>query len=335
MDRLAKEQQSAFPPLADGKFRDPDQTLTLEPRASVDFCALETLWVNTGTLCNIACVNCYIDSSPTNDRLAYLTAAEAASFFDEIEVLDLGTREIGFTGGEPFMNPDMIAMIRDALTRGFEVLILTNAMQPLQRPHIQTELLALKATFGEKLNLRVSLDHHTQRLHETERGPNTWDTALDGLDWLAANGFKFSIAGRTCWGEPESRERAGYGRLFRKRGYQVDENNPMELVLFPEMDVRLDVPEITTSCWSILNVDPEAMMCATSRMVVKHKGDDKPSVMPCTLLPYDRDFGMGSTLAESQKTNGGNFRNGAVKLNHPHCARFCVLGGGSCSAGND
>jgi hypothetical protein len=64
------------------------------------------------------------------------------------------------------------------------------------------------------------------------------------------------------------------------------------------------------------------MMCATSRMVVKRKGEDRPVVMPCTLLPYGEDFVMGHSLAEAA---------GAVKLNHPHCARFCVLGGGSCS----
>jgi hypothetical protein len=42
---------------------------------------------------------------------------------------------------------------------------------------------------------------------------------------------------------------------------------------------------------------------------------------------------MGATLAESLAADGGNFERGAVKLNHPHCAKFCVLGGGSCSPG--
>jgi hypothetical protein len=87
------------------------------------------------------------------------------------------------------------------------------------------------------------------------------------------------------------------------------------------MDATLDVPEITTACWEMLGVSPDAMMCATSRMVVKEKGAT-PKVMPCTLLPYDSAFDMGPDLASSI---------GAVPLNHPHCARFCVLGGGSCS----
>ena len=123
----------------------------VDPLRQVALTELETLWINTGTLCNIECAHCYIESSPTNDRLAYFTAADAARLFDEIRQLGTGTREIGFTGGEPFMNPDMLAMTEDALVRGFEVLILTNAMRPMQRPRIKQGLLDLKERFGDAL----------------------------------------------------------------------------------------------------------------------------------------------------------------------------------------
>ena len=73
------------PEHAPPKFADPDWTATRERRATVALDRLETLWINTGTLCNITCQNCYIESSPSNDRLAYITAAEAAAYFDEIE----------------------------------------------------------------------------------------------------------------------------------------------------------------------------------------------------------------------------------------------------------
>ena len=72
------------------------------------------------------------------------------------------------------------------------------------------------------------------------------------------------------------------------------------------------------------------MMCASSRMVVKRRGADKPVVLPCTLLPYIEAFEMGPTLADAAKADGGMFDAGAVKLCHRHCAKFCVLGGGSC-----
>jgi sulfatase maturation enzyme AslB (radical SAM superfamily) len=315
-----------------GKFTHPDHTAQGQPRARVPLDRLETLWINTGTLCNITCQNCYIESSPTNDRLAYITAAEARSFLDEIVRNRLGTREIGFTGGEPFLNPDMLTMAGDALERGFDVLILSNAMQPMQRPGIKKGLLALKDQHGDRLKLRISLDHFTEALHEAERGARTWAKALAGLDWLSAQSFSIAIAGRTCWGESEAEARAGYARLIAERGWRIRPEVAAELLLLPEMDGLLDVPEISTACWQILGKTPSDLMCATSRMVVKRKGAAAPTVLPCTLLPYDAAFEMGATLAGAGTADGGMFSQGAVKLCHPHCAKFCVLGGGSCSA---
>ena len=316
---------------AERKFTDPDRTATGEKRARVALRKLETLWINTGTLCNIECANCYIESSPTNDRLVYFSASDARAVYDEIAELGLGTREIGFTGGEPFLNPDMIEMTRDALARGFEVLILTNAMRPMQRPKVKDGLLALQRDHGARLTLRVSMDHHTAEYHDTERGPGAFGQARDGLDWLAGNGFNVSIAGRTMWGDAEPEGRAGYARLIAERGWGIDANDPAQLVLFPEMDEQADVPEITESCWGILDKSPDSVMCASSRMIVKRKGAQEPTVLPCTLLPYDRYFEMGATLRESFAADGGMFEDGAVKLCHPHCSKFCVLGGASCS----
>jgi uncharacterized Fe-S cluster-containing radical SAM superfamily protein len=317
-------------PLA--KFSDPDVTAKGEKRARVTLDALRTLWINTGSLCNITCRNCYIESSPENDRLAYMSRAEVVAYLDEIGRGGWPVLEIGYTGGEPFMNPDIIEMLGDALVRGFSVLVLTNAMQPMLRPRIREGLLALRAAHGSRLVIRVSLDHYAKRLHEEERGPGTFDKTIEGIDWLAKEGIALALAGRTMWGESEKDMRAGYATLIAERAWPIDAYDPVQLVLFPEMDVRADVPEITESCWGILHKDPQDVMCASSRMVVKRKGAAHPVVLPCTLLPYDPAFEMGETLAQAARADGGMFEHGAVKLCHPHCAKFCVLGGGSCSA---
>ncbi|MGB7317421.1 MAG: radical SAM protein, partial [Planktotalea sp.] len=112
------------------KFSDPFVTHKGEKRASVALSNAQTLWFNTGTLCNIECANCYILSSPKNDALVYITAAEVRDYLDQLEQRKWGVREIAFTGGEPFMNPEMIEMTRASLERGYDVLILTNAMRP-------------------------------------------------------------------------------------------------------------------------------------------------------------------------------------------------------------
>ena len=300
------------------KFRDPLTTADGDRRASVALERIDTLWINTGTLCNLACKTCYIFSSPTNDALAYISLAEVDAFLDEAEAL--GTREIGFTGGEPFMNPDMIAMLRSALARGFEVLVLTNAMRPMRRH--EEQLIELIAAYGARLTMRVSLDHYTAALHEAERGPNSWAKAIDGCRWLSDQGFRLAVAGRRLAAEDEVFARAGYGALFAALGLRIDARDPAALVLFPEMDADADVPEISEACWNILSVSPSSIMCASSRMVVKRKGAEHPVVTACTLIAYDEQFTLGSTLGEAR---------GAVMLNHPHCARFCVLGGASCS----
>ena len=319
---------AAFPAKAQ-KFTDPDWTAKGEQRAKVGLDQLVTLWINTGTLCNITCRNCYIESSPSNDRLVYITTAEAIAFLDEAK--SAGAREIGFTGGEPFLNPDFPAMLRAALGLGFKVLVLTNAMLPMQRPHIKEQLIALNKCHGDRLTLRVSLDHFTQTLHEVERGDKTWQKTLDGLDWLSANSFHVAIAGRTCWHETEEVARTGYAALIAKQRWPVNASDHKQLMLLPEMDAGYDGPEITTACWEILKKSPNQMMCATSRMVVKRKGAAAPVVVPCTLLPYDPVFEMGTTLEEAAKVTGAMFDRGSVKLCHKNCAKFCVLGGGSCS----
>ncbi len=303
-----------------GKFQDPDVTAKGERRAEVGLSNIETLWFNTGTLCNLECSHCYIESSPTNDKLVYLTAREVGDYLDELQRSDWRCSEIGFTGGEPFMNPEIIAMLDDVLARGFRALVLTNAMRPMMK--LATELLELKRLYGDSLLLRLSLDHYTPALHDEERGEHTWEKTMPGLHWLVEHKFNLQVAGRTCWAESEAELRAGFAQLFEKLGMQVDANDPAELVLFPEMDEQRDVPEITVSCWDIVGTKPENMMCATSRMVIRRKGEDRPVVVPCTLLPYDHQFDLGRTLAEADRS---------VKLNHPFCAEFCVLGGASCS----
>ncbi len=306
-----------------GKFMDPALTAKGEARATVRLENAQTLWFNTGTLCNIECVNCYIASSPTNDALVYITKDEVRDYLDQIETRGWPVREIAFTGGEPFMNPQMIDMAEAALERGFEVLILTNAMRPMMRKSMQQGLLRLNSAFPGKMTLRISVDHYRADLHDAERGAGAFDKTLTGMKWLRDNGFRMAVAGRSVFGDSDADSRAGYAAFFAEHGFDIDAHNPGMTVLFPEMDETVEVPEITTACWGILNKSPDAVMCASSRMVVKRKGAATPSVLACTLLPYAPEFELGTTLEQAEQD---------VALNHPHCAKFCVLGGASCSA---
>lgn len=294
-----------------------------EPRAEVAFKSLKTLWINTGTLCNIECSGCYIASSPTNDALVYFQPSDLIPYLDEVANLAPGSIEIGFTGGEPFLNPHMPELIDLTASREHRVLILTNAMRPMMRAHMREALTKLHLRYGAKISLRVSLDHFSAAMHDSQRGDGAFSSTLQGLDWLNASEISFTIAARRLTHETEAQVRAGFKNLIAAHGWPIDADDPAQLVVFPEIDASKPVPEITSACWGILNVSPDAMMCATSRMVVRRKGADRPAVVACTLLPFDPAFEFGERLAQSLDP---------VRLGHPNCAQFCVLGGGKCSA---
>ena len=225
-------------PLAPGKFQDPFVTAGGARRAQIALKTLETLWFNTGTLCNLTCQHCYIESSPKNDRLAYLTVAEVAEYLDEIEAAALPTSLVGFTGGEPFMNPELPAMLDDVLSRDLAALVLTNGMRPMAK--CKPALLRLRDRYGERLTIRVSIDHYGRPVHELERGKRSWQPTIDGLIWLARNGFSLHVASRRLSGESEAAIRGGFAGLFAELGVAIDAGDPVALMIFPEMDTTAD-----------------------------------------------------------------------------------------------
>jgi sulfatase maturation enzyme AslB (radical SAM superfamily) len=303
--------------LINNKFKNPKFTADGSDRAFVEAEKIKTLWFNTGTLCNIECKNCYIESSPKNDRLVYLTFDEVKNFIDEAIEKNLGTQEIGFTGGEPFMNKDIIKMIEYSLSKGLKILVLSNAMKPMLN-----RVEEIKKVNHKNLTIRVSIDHYEKSKHEEIRGKNTYDIMMKGLKWLDENDFNYALATRLLWNETEEELRKNFGIFVKNNHLKLNTNSKQELVTFAEMDESVDTPEITTSCWEILKKDPKDIMCSSSRMIVRKKGLKKPSVIACTLLPYDEEFDLGQTLTNSLQK---------IYLNHKHCSKFCVLGGSSCS----
>ena len=248
------------------KFENKLLTSDNKARAFIQAKKIQTLWFNTGTLCNLTCKNCYIESSPKNDRLAYLSFEEFKTFVNESIQNEMGTKEIGFTGGEPFMNKDVFKMIKYALDNDFKTLVLTNAMKPMMNN--KNQLFKLNHL---NLTIRVSIDHFTKHKHEQIRGPNSWEPMIEGLKWLSENKFNFCLATRLMWDEDEVTTRKNFKNFVKQYNLDLNTENKSQLVTFAEMDEKKDTPEITTECWDILNKNPDEVMCSNSRMIVKKK----------------------------------------------------------------
>lgn len=304
----------------DGLFLDPARTADGRPRAAVRLEALRTLWFNTGSRCNLGCTGCFMGSSPADDRLAPVTVGDVRAALDEATGLGHPLAEAGFTGGEPFLNRALPGILDLVLGRGLRALVLSNGLRPMTRQ--ADALRALHGRYGDRLAIRVSLDHHMAERHDAIRGEGAFQGALTGLRWLAAMGGRPRVAGRGVAGEDADALRRGYAALFAAERLPIDAADPEQLVLFPEIDAHAPAPEVTERCWEILGRGPSLLMCAGARMVLRRRGAPGTRIVACTLLPYDPRFDLGATLAEAA---------GPVRLASPVCSRFCVLGAARCS----
>ena len=197
-----------------------------------------------------------------------------AAYLDEIARDRLPVEEIGFTGGEPFLNRDLPAMLRDALRPRPPRAGADQRHEADAQPR-RARCWRCASEFGDRLTLRVSLDHHDADLHDLERQEGSFAGA--GRPGVAgARGFPRPRRRPPRLRAARTRRRCatGFARLFAARGIPIDAADPVALMLFPEMDAGRDVPEITEACWGILGKSPDSVMCASTRMVVKRRGAD-------------------------------------------------------------
>ena len=159
--------------------------LTAAAPATVPFRHLTALWVQvTGTLCNLHCVHCINASGPTDPWLAPLDGATARRWI--AEAADLGVKEVYLTGGEPFLHPEIVALLEFALERA-PTTVLTNGT--LIGEAMADRLAALAARARYSLEIRVSLDDPDRARNDTIRGRGAFDRALRAITRLAARGL--------------------------------------------------------------------------------------------------------------------------------------------------
>ena len=288
-------------------------TASGEPRGHIDFSRFRQLWVHTGTACNLHCPSCFEQAGPGDSRLQPMTLALAGPFLDE--AARLGVESFGFTGGEPFVNRDLLPLLEYAL-RLAPCLVLSNGTEPLQSQ--LDRLRELAAANPGALSIRISLDYPCATRHDAQRGPGCIAMALHSLRLLLEAGLTCTVARRLEDNEDTERTAATYAALFTHHGLPAN----LPLVAFPDLQNNKKSPEISEKCIQTYHTPQScaAFMCAHSRMLVQQHGVAK--LYACTLVDNDPGYDLGSDLAGALKAR--------TLLRHKRCFN-CFACGVSCA----
>ena len=153
------------------------------PRQPLDH--LDALWVQIGgTLCNLTCSHCFVSSGPTNHNHPMMSRAEVATRVGE--ALALGVKEVYFTGGEPFLHPQLLDVLEDTLPH-VPCTVLTNGT--LFSGARLGALARLTRAARYSLEIRVSLDGDRAEIHDAFRGAGSFARVIDGLVRCEAHGL--------------------------------------------------------------------------------------------------------------------------------------------------
>src|SRR5215510_5472669 len=262
------------------------------PAPVVALSHLDDLWFQVaGTLCNLTCRHCFISCSPHNRSFGFLNLETVRRHLDAS--IALGVKEYYFTGGEPFLNPDMTAILELALRYG-PATVLTNGT--VFKEEWLTRLARAEAESPYSLEVRVSIDGFTAQENDAVRGPGTLERAMRGVRQLLARGFLPIITvTRTRDDQDDAALVNGFLTMLRANGY----DRP-RLKVLPTLRIGAEVErqrgyheEERVTPEMMEGFDTRKLVCEHSR-IVSDRG-----VHVCPILIEAPDALLGQTLEES------------------------------------
>jgi molybdenum cofactor biosynthesis enzyme MoaA len=253
---------------------------------------LDDLWFQVaGTLCNLTCCHCFISCSPKNKSFGFLTLEQVKQRLEES--LALGVKEYYFTGGEPFLNPDMTAILVETLRFG-PATVLTNGTV-LKHSWLET-LARAEAASRYSLEFRVSIDGFSPETNDPIRGAGTFARALHGVQKLVACGFLPIITAARTWPEENDNQMVGdFVQVLKQAGYPRP-----RLKILPTLHIGAEAERTCgyresqrVSQSMMEGYDRSQLVCQHSRIVTDR------GVHVCPILIEEPDSLLGQTLAES------------------------------------
>ncbi len=254
--------------------------------------SLDALWFQVGgTICNLWCTHCFISCSPENHKFGFMSREQVKRYLDESQ--QIGVKEYYFTGGEPFMNRDMLDILEDTLAIG-PATVLTNGI--LINKRVARRLKQIVDDSRYSLELRVSIDGFTAEANDRIRGQGSFDKAMKGVETLVQHGFLPIITVAQTWDDAETETIfKGFVELMHSIGYtrpRVKIIPPLRIGREKVRDRGYDNYEYITR-EMMLDFDDGLLQCTHSRMVT-----DK-GVYVCPILIDYPEAKVADTLADS------------------------------------
>ena len=258
----------------------------------VPWLALDTLWFQVaGTICNLQCTHCFVSCSPTNHSLQMLSLEQVRTRL--AEAVPLGVREYYFTGGEPFLNAELLPMLEETLRQG-SATVLTNGV--LLTPDRCRRLREIADGSDYSLDIRISIDGYDAGTNDPIRGAGTFDRILAGVHNLSAAGLNPVITvTEACDGAATAQGRARFLAWMREIGLSRPRVKILSLFRIGAEESRLRpyTPFETLRGRALTEPEGEALQCSSCRMVTS-KG-----VYVCPILIDEPGAWMGDSLAET------------------------------------
>jgi len=279
------------------------QGTSLQDVPWIELTALDELWFQvSGTLCNLECSHCFISCSPHNDSFGYLSLASVERMLKES--IAQGVKEYYFTGGEPFLNREIVPILEKALEYG-PTTVLTNGtvLQPVWLQRLRTA----EERGVYSLEFRVSIDGPTAEINDPIRGPRTFQRAMQGVGLLTEHGFLPIITMTRTWEMSRDAE-----ILDRFRGVLAEHGcTRPRLKILPRLQIGAEAKRTQgygdhdrVTAEMMAGFDGSRLICNHSRVVTDR------GVYVCPILLDEPDACMGKTLSEAA---------GAYPLGHGAC----------------
>lgn len=257
------------------------------------------LWFFTGSRCNLECTHCYVESGPYANKHPFLRFETFKKHLTDALKIGYEKLDIYFTGGEPFINPEIVEMLRESMKYS-DTTVLTNGTRITE--NIAQDLATIQTNSSHKLILRVSLDGPTPELNDVIRGEGTFNLAGKGIKNLVKHGLIPIITTMRSWEKSTDKQIKEQFVDLLVEDIGVPEGKEHLKILPPLRIGReaersrpyIDKELFTETCFT--NYDYTKLQCCKCRMISEN------GVWVCPILINEDGARMGTTLHETTKS---------------------------------